>query len=159
MSSHCANCFLSHVINQTWSLMLKQWWAMWIIEWSWRWFYRMYLIIIYLMNVQMVKSPPAMQETWVRSLGGKVPWRRAWQPTPVFLPGESPWTEKPGRLQSMGSQRFRHNWVTKNSTNKKLWKIKEDVKKIIKCERYINFLTITQYSTNMFALCFFQKTC
>ena len=30
----------------------------------------MYLIIIYLMNVQMVKSPPAMQETWVRSL----PW-------------------------------------------------------------------------------------
>ena len=31
-------------------------------------------------------------------------WRRAWQPTPVFLPGESPWTEEPGRLQSMGSQ-------------------------------------------------------
>ena len=28
----------------------------------------------------------------------------AWQPTPVFLPGESPWTEEPGRLQSMGSQ-------------------------------------------------------
>ena len=27
---------------------------------------------------------------------GKIPWRRAWQPTPVFLPGESPWTEKPG---------------------------------------------------------------
>ena len=25
------------------------------------------------------------------------PWRRAWQPTPVFLPGESPWTEEPGR--------------------------------------------------------------
>ena len=24
------------------------------------------------------------------------PWRRAWQPTPVFLPGESPWTEEPG---------------------------------------------------------------
>ena len=27
---------------------------------------------------------------------GKIPWRTAWQPTPVFLPGESPWTEKPG---------------------------------------------------------------
>ena len=26
---------------------------------------------------------------------GKIPWRRAWQPTPVFLPGESPWTEAP----------------------------------------------------------------
>ena len=49
---------------------------------------------------------------WVR----KIPWRRAWLPTPVFLPGESPWTEEPGRLQSMGSQRVRHNWVIKHST-------------------------------------------
>jgi len=28
---------------------------------------------------------------------------------PVFLPGESPWTEEPGRLQSMGSQRVGHD--------------------------------------------------
>ena len=28
------------------------------------------------------------------------PWRRAWQPTPVFLPGESSWTEEPGGLQA-----------------------------------------------------------
>ena len=40
---------------------------------------------------------------------GRFPWRRAWQPTPVFLPGESRWTEEPGGLQSMGSQRVRHN--------------------------------------------------
>ena len=33
-------------------------------------------------------------DPWVE----KIPWRRAWQPTPVFLPGESPWTEEPGRL-------------------------------------------------------------
>ena len=39
---------------------------------------------------------------------GKIPWRRAWQPTPVFLPGESLWTEEPGGLQSMGSQ-IRHS--------------------------------------------------
>ena len=32
-----------------------------------------------------------------------------WQPTPVFLPGESPWTEELGRLQSIGLQRVRHN--------------------------------------------------
>ena len=32
----------------------------------------------------------------------------AWQPTPVFLPGESPWTKEPGGLQSMGLQRVRH---------------------------------------------------
>ena len=47
---------------------------------------------------------------------GRFPWRRAWQPTPVFLPGESPWTKVPGSLQSMGSQRVRHNWATKHST-------------------------------------------
>ena len=44
---------------------------------------------------QRLKRLPAMQETWVRSLGwadpwvGQIPWRRKWQPTPVFLPGES----------------------------------------------------------------------
>ena len=54
---------------------------------------------------QLVKNPPAMQETWV----GKIPWRRTWQPTPVFSPGESEWTEEPGGLQSMGSQRVGHN--------------------------------------------------
>ena len=35
---------------------------------------------------------------------GSIPLGKAWQPTPVFLPGESPWTEEPGGLQSMGSQ-------------------------------------------------------
>ena len=38
---------------------------------------------------QRVKNPPAMQETWVQSLGQEDPWRRAWQLTPVFLHGES----------------------------------------------------------------------
>ena len=47
---------------------------------------------------------------------GKIPRRRAWQPTPVFLPGESPRTEEPGRLQSMGSQRVRHNLATEHIT-------------------------------------------
>ena len=57
---------------------------------------------------QMVKNPPAMWETWVRSLVGKILWRRSWQPTPVFLPGESPRTEEPGGLWSIGSRRVRH---------------------------------------------------
>ena len=47
------------------------------------------------------------------SIPVKIPWRRSWQPTPVFLPGESPWAEEPSRLQSMGSQRAGH-WATKN---------------------------------------------
>ena len=45
----------------------------------------------------------------------KITWRRAWQPSPVFLPGESPWTEEPGRLQSMAWQRVRHDWLTKHT--------------------------------------------
>ena len=85
---------------------------------------------------QLVKNPPAMQETPVRFLGredplekrqatyssihgfllwlrwqriclqcgrpgikvwdGKIPWRTAWQPTPLFLPREFPWREEPG---------------------------------------------------------------
>ena len=54
---------------------------------------------------QMVKNLPATWETWV----GKIPWRRAWQPTLLFLPGESPWVEEPGGLQSIGLQRVGHN--------------------------------------------------
>ena len=46
----------------------------------------------------MVKNLLATQETWLVSLGRKIPWRRAWRPTPGFLPGESPWTEEPGGL-------------------------------------------------------------
>ena len=37
---------------------------------------------------QLVKNSPAMKETWVRSLVGKIPWRRERLPTPVFWPGE-----------------------------------------------------------------------
>ena len=40
-----------------------------------------------------------------------MPWRRQWQPTPVFLPGKSHGQE-PGRMQSMGWQRVKHNWAT-----------------------------------------------
>ena len=46
---------------------------------------------------QTVKNPPGF-DPWVE----KIPWRRAWQPTLVFLPGESPWTEEPGGLQRVG---------------------------------------------------------
>ena len=61
------------------------------------------------LEIRMQYERPGF-DPWV----GQIPWRRAWQPTPVFLPGESPWTEKPGGLQSLGSQRVRHDWVTKH---------------------------------------------
>ena len=46
---------------------------------------------------------------------GRLPWRRAWHSTPVFLPGEFPWTEEPGGLWSMGSHRVRHDWATQHT--------------------------------------------
>ena len=97
---------------------------------------------------QLVKDPPAVQETWVRSLGQEEPLEKGRLPTPVFLgfpggsagkgstcsagdlgsipgsgrtPGEGkathssilawriPWTEEPGRQQSMGPQRGGHD--------------------------------------------------
>ena len=68
------------------------------------------------MVAQMEKNLPATWENRVWSLGGSLlPWRRAWQPTPVFLPGESPWTEESGGLQAMGLQRVRHDWATKHT--------------------------------------------
>ena len=42
----------------------------------------------------MVKRLSMMWETRIQSLGWEDPLERAWQPTPVFLPGESPWTEE-----------------------------------------------------------------
>ena len=67
----------------------------------------------------MVKHLPAMWETWVQSLGWEdSPEGRAWQPTPEFLPGDSPWTEEPGGLQSMGHKESNTTEVTKHSTYK-----------------------------------------
>ena len=53
---------------------------------------------------QLVKNPAASGTAGFDPWVGRIPWR-AWQPTPVFLPGKSPWTEEPGGLQSMGLQR------------------------------------------------------
>ena len=68
---------------------------------------------------QTVKNPPTMQETGFDPQVRKIPWRREWQPTPVFLPGEFHGLEEPGRLQSTGSQRVRHDWVTNTFTFKR----------------------------------------
>ena len=64
-------------------------------------------VYIYIFPGASVDKEPAYQcrrgkrprfDPWVR----KIPWRRAWQPTPVFLPGDSPWTEEPGGYGSKG---------------------------------------------------------
>ena len=60
----------------------------------------------------MVKNPPAMQETWVRSLHQEDPLEKGMATHSSILVWRIPWTEEPSRLQSMGLQRVEHNWVT-----------------------------------------------
>jgi len=55
----------------------------------------------------MVKNLPAMRETWVRSLGQEDPLEEGMATHSNFLAWRIPWTEGPGRLQSMGLQRVR----------------------------------------------------
>ena len=57
----------------------------------------------------MVKHLPTMQETRVRSLGGKDPLEKEMATHFSILAWRIPWTEEPGRLQSMGLQRVRHD--------------------------------------------------
>ena len=54
---------------------------------------------------QTVKSPPTMQETWVRSLGGEDPLEKGMKTHSSILAWRIPWTEEPEGLQSMGSQK------------------------------------------------------
>ena len=58
---------------------------------------------------QRVKRLPAMQETWVRSLGQEDPLEKEMATHSSTLAWKIPWIEKPGRLQSKGSQRVRHD--------------------------------------------------
>ena len=61
---------------------------------------------------QSVKSLPAMQETWVWSLGREDALEKKMATHSSILAWRIPWTEEPGGLQSMGSQRVGHDWVT-----------------------------------------------
>ena len=58
---------------------------------------------------QMVKNPPAMQDTWVRFLGWEDTLEKATETFSSILAWRIPWTEEPGGLQSIGSQRVRHD--------------------------------------------------
>ena len=66
--------------------------------------------------IQLVKNPPAMQETWVWSLGWEDPLEQGRLPTPVFLPGEfhglggNVWHDS--HTSDMGWQRVGHDWAT-----------------------------------------------
>ena len=54
-----------------------------------------------------------MQKIWTWSLGREEPWRRKWQPTPVFLPGRSHWQRSLASYHPWGRRRVRHDLATK----------------------------------------------
>ena len=58
---------------------------------------------------QMVKYLPEMQEMWVQSLGQEDPLEKGMATQSSVLAWRSPWTEEPGGLQTMGSQRVGHD--------------------------------------------------
>ena len=58
---------------------------------------------------QTVESWPAVRETWVQSLSQEDPLEKEMAPHSSTLVWKIPWTEEPGGLQSMGSQRVGHN--------------------------------------------------
>ena len=79
---------------------------------------------------QTVKHLPAVWETWVRSLGWEDPLEKetaTHSSTPAW---KIPWTEEPGGLQSMGSQRVGHDWATSlsqlNSSTSEIAWIQQD---------------------------------
>ena len=66
---------------------------------------------------QTVKNLPTMQELQVQSLGWEDPLEKETATHSSILAWRIPWTEEPGGLQSMGSQRVRHNLVTNTYTH------------------------------------------
>ena len=61
---------------------------------------------------QTVKNSPAMQETWIQSLGREDPLEKKMATHSNILAWRIPWTEEPGGLHSTGLQRVGHDGVT-----------------------------------------------
>ena len=75
--------------------------------------YKIYVYIWASLVAQLVKTLPAMQETQVRSLGWEDPLEKEMASHSNILAWRIPWTDEPGRLQSRGLQRVRHNLANK----------------------------------------------
>ena len=74
-----------------------------------KYLYYIYVCVWASLVAQMVKRLPTMLETWVRSLGREDPLEKEMATHFSILAWRIPWTEEPGRLQSVGYQRVRHD--------------------------------------------------
>ena len=71
---------------------------------------------------QTVKRLPAMQETWVQSLGPEDPLEKEMATHSTVLACKNPWTKEPGRLQSIGLQRVGQDGATSLNFNRYICK-------------------------------------
>ena len=74
------------------------------------WGFGQFILII--IQIALLKRLPAMQETWVRSLGWEDPLEKEMATHSSILAWRIPWMEEPGGLQSTGLQRVGHDWAT-----------------------------------------------
>ena len=92
---------------------------------------------------QMVKHLLTRWETWVQSLGQDDPLEKEMATHSSTLAWKIPWTEEPGRLQSMGLQRVRHDWATPLSLSHlwpRMWSILEKV--LWALEKKVKFIVL-----------------
>ena len=92
---------------------------------------------------QRLKRLPLVQETRVWSLGREDPLEKEMAIHSSILAGRIPWTEKPSRLQSTGSQRVRHDWATSPSPSpsRELYKVQTPFMslQLFKIKRFLNW--------------------
>ena len=87
--------------------------------------FRVYYDIYPSLVAQTVKNLPSVQKTWLWSLGWEDPLEKGMATHSSILAWRIVWTEKPGGLQSVGSQRVRHNWVTDTAQQRHIYGINE----------------------------------
>ena len=115
---------------------------------------------------QTVKHLSTIQETWVRSLGWEDPLEKEMAIHSRTIAWRISWTEEPGGLQSMGSQRVRHNWVTSLHFTSKKWNNMCACVHVCTCKVYIftHFthmdvrISIGKRQSQSYESCF-QKVC
>ena len=108
------NCFTS-LISIFFILAVLVGWEEGSAEWSYLQkdhYYYYYFFGGASLVAQSVKHLPAVQETWVRSLGWEDPLEKEMATHSSILAWKISWTGEPGGLQSMGSQRIGHDWAT-----------------------------------------------
>ena len=119
-----------------WIASPTRWTWVWVNSWSWWWTGRPSVLRFMglqevwhdwvtepnwteVLLAQTVKCLPIMRETRFPSLGREDPLEKEMATHSSIISWKTPWTEEPGRLQSIGSQRVRHDWATSLSLSPK----------------------------------------